>query len=231
VQARRDAVFTRALRDADLVVPDGAGIVLASRMLGGAIRARITGSDVFRELSRRMDAAGGMRCFFLGSTEANLVRIREKFGREFPRVEIAGTYSPPFKAEFNEADSRAMITAVNQARPDVLWVGMTAPKQEKWIHQHRQRLDVKFIAAVGAVFDFYVGTVKRSPPWFLDHGLEWLPRLIQEPGRLWRRNFVSSPVFLHMVLRERFRGRREEGGGRRTEDGNCLKTEGGGQSQ
>lgn len=99
-----------------------------------------------------------------------------------------------------------MIAAVNAARPHVLWVGMTAPKQEKWIHQYRDRLDVNFVAAVGAVFDFYVGTVKRSPPWFLDHGLEWLPRLVQQPGRLWNRTLVSAPRFLHAVVRQR-RGR------------------------
>jgi N-acetylglucosaminyldiphosphoundecaprenol N-acetyl-beta-D-mannosaminyltransferase len=203
VQARRDPAFARALQHADMLVPDGVGIVLASRILGGAIRNRITGSDVFLQLSRRMNTHGGMSCFFLGSTEKNLGRIQRKFASEFPRVALAGTFSPPFKPVFDEADNRHMIEAVNDARPDVLWVGMTAPKQEKWIHQHRDMLQVKLIAAVGAVFDFYVGTVKRSPPWFLDHGLEWLPRLIQEPTRLWRRNFISTPLFLAMIVKDR----------------------------
>jgi len=99
-----------------------------------------------------------------------------------------------------------MIEAVNRAGPDVLWVGMTAPKQEKWIHQNKDKLNVKFIGAVGAVFDFYAGNVKRSHPWFQEHGLEWLPRLLQEPRRLWRRTFVSAPLFLCMVLLQRMFG-------------------------
>ncbi len=97
-----------------------------------------------------------------------------------------------------------MTDAINTAKPDVLWVGMTAPKQEKWIHQHRDQLDVKFIGAIGAVFDFYTGKVKRSHPVFQKMGLEWLPRLLREPRRLFRRNFVSSPKFLWLVLKQRF---------------------------
>lgn len=203
VLARRDPVFSMALRDADIVVPDGTGIVFASRILGGAIRERITGSDIFREVNLHMNRRGGYRCFFLGSTYKNLERIRDKFSRQYPNVEIVGMYSPPFKPDFDENDTRDMVAAVNAARPDVLWVGMSAPKQEKWIYLNRRRLDAALIAAVGAVFDFYVGTVKRAPRWFLDHGLEWLPRLIQEPRRLWRRNLVSTPLFLSLVLHEK----------------------------
>ena len=114
-------------------------------------------------------------------------------------------YSPPFKEVFSEEENRAMIEAVNRAGPDVLWVGMTAPKQEKWIYQNKDRLNVKFIGAIGAVFDFYAGTVKRPHPWFLDHGLEWLPRLLGEPRRLWKRMFVSAPLFMARVFAERIR--------------------------
>ena len=106
---------------------------------------------------------------------------------DFPNIKVT-THSPPFKPEFSEEDNRQMIEAINQASPDVLWVGMTAPKQEKWIYQNKDKLNVKFIGAIGAVFDFYAGTVKRSSPWFQKHGLEWLPRLLQEPRLLWYRN-------------------------------------------
>ena len=99
-----------------------------------------------------------------------------------------------------------MIEAVNTAKPDVLWVGMTAPKQEKWIYQNRDKLDVKFIGAIGAVFDFYAGTVKRPHPIFQKMGLEWLPRLCSEPRRLWRRNFVSNPLFMLRVIKARLKG-------------------------
>jgi N-acetylglucosaminyldiphosphoundecaprenol N-acetyl-beta-D-mannosaminyltransferase len=99
-----------------------------------------------------------------------------------------------------------MINAINAAGADVLWVGMTAPKQENFIFENRARLNVKFAAAVGAVFDFYSGNIRRDKDsWFVNHGLEWLPRLIQEPRRLWQRMFVSAPMFVWHVVRQRFK--------------------------
>ena len=124
--------------------------------------------------------------------------------REFPLIEVCGTFSPLFASEFSEAESSMMCDKVNAARPDVLWVGMTAPKQEKWIYQNRQCLNVPLIGAIGAVFDFYAGTKKRAPEWVCKLGLEWLPRLLREPRRLFRRNFVSTPSFLLLVLKEKF---------------------------
>lgn len=205
VLAEKDTVFKTAIQAADLVTPDGAGIVLASKILGGSIRERVTGSDVFAGLSRVLNRRGKTyRYFFLGSTEATLAAIEKKMAVDFPRIRVAGTYSPPFKETFTAQENQQMIAAVNQAKPDVLWVGMTAPKQEKWIFQDKDRLDVKFIGAVGAVFDFYSGKVKRSHPVFQKIGLEWLPRLLKQPGRLWIRTVISAPVFLSLVLKQRF---------------------------
>jgi len=98
-----------------------------------------------------------------------------------------------------------MIESINRKHPDVLWVGMTAPKQEKWIYKNKNKLDVKCIAPVGAVFDFYIGTVKRSHPFFFKLGLEWLPRLVQEPGRLWNRTFISAPNFIVRVIKQKLK--------------------------
>lgn len=204
VVACDDRAFSTALHNADWLIPDGAGIVLASKILGGIIRERVTGSDIFWGLHKSLNCQGGASVFFLGSTEKTLSIIAEKIALDFPNIRVAGTYSPPFKLEFSEEDNRAMVAAVNQARPNVLWIGMTAPKQEKWIYQNREKLDVKFIAAVGAVFDFYTGKVKRSHPLFQRLGLEWLPRLLQEPRRLFRRNFISSPLFLLRVFARKF---------------------------
>lgn len=206
VVSKSDPLFQKAIHDADLVTPDGAGIVLASKILGGSIRERVTGSDIFQGLSARLNETGGRSYFFLGSTEETLAAIRAKMAVEFPEVRFAGSYSPPYKPEFSEEDSRKMIEAINKAKPDVLWVGMTAPKQETWIYKNRNKLDVKFIGAIGAVFDFYSGNVKRSHPVFQKVGLEWLPRLLQEPRRLWRRNFISNPKFLLRVIMSRFMG-------------------------
>ncbi len=200
-----DADFARALKAADWLIPDGAGVVMASQVLGRRVAERVTGSDVFYGLSQRMNAAGGMSVFFLGATEHTLARIRVQMVNDYPEIRVVGTYSPPFKPVYSEAELGEMIQAINTAKPDVLWVGMTAPKQEKWIHQNRDRLEVKFAGAIGAVFDFYTGQVKRSHPLFQQLGLEWLPRLIKQPRRLWRRMFVSAPIFLWHVCKQRVR--------------------------
>lgn len=205
VVALDDRQFSDALHAADWLIPDGSGIVLASYLLGGNIRQRITGSDIFSALHSKANEIGGVSVFFLGSTPDCLEEIRMKMGQDYPQIRFAGSYSPPFKQDFTGDELDAMIAAINQARPDILWVGMTAPKQEKWIHQNLHRLDVRFAAAVGAVFDFYTGRVKRSHPIFQQLGLEWLPRLIQQPGRLWRRMFISAPIFVGHVLREKLR--------------------------
>lgn len=205
--ARTDRLFSTAIQQADMVTPDGVGMLVASKVQGGRIRQRITGSDIFYELSRILNQEGGCRYFFLGSTETNLVCLRDKIQNDFPNIRIAGMYSPPFKTEFTFEESRIMLEAVNRVKPDVLWVGMTAPKQEKWIYRHRDKLNVHFIGAIGAVFDFYTGTVNRSHPWFLEHGLEWLPRLIQEPRRLWDRTVVSAPLFLARIFIQQMSGK------------------------
>jgi N-acetylglucosaminyldiphosphoundecaprenol N-acetyl-beta-D-mannosaminyltransferase len=205
VLTENDQLFRQALNQAEVLTPDGIGIILASKILGGCIRNRLTGSDIFFGLSKALDEKGGFKYFFLGSTDETLEKIRIKLSEDFPDICFAGSYSPPYKSEFTHEDSRLMIDAINHARPDVLWVGMTAPKQEKWIYQNREKLDVKFIGAIGAVFDFYTGNVKRSHPFFQQFGMEWLPRLLQEPRRLWRRNFISSPKFILKVIEQRLK--------------------------
>ena len=198
-----DSEFSLALHSADFLMADGVGVVYASKILGGNIRKRVTGSDVFTGVLERLNRIAGKRVFFLGATEETLVAIRERFARDYPNVALAGTYSPPFKLEYSREELESMIQVVNSVKPDVLWVGMTAPKQEKWIFNNLAALDVKFVGAIGAVFDFYTGRVKRSHPVYQRLGLEWLPRLLQEPSRLWRRIFVSAPLFVLHVLRQR----------------------------
>ena len=198
--ALNDAPFSQALHAADWLVPDGAGVVLASRILGGNIHERVTGSDIFRGVMETLQRLGGRSVFFLGATDETLAEIRRRMAVDFPNVRVAGTCSPPFKQTFSEEDNGKIVAAVNAAKPDVLWVGMSAPKQEKWLYAHCGKLNVRFAAAVGAVFDFYTGRVKRSHTMFQRLGLEWLPRLVQEPRRLWKRMFVSAPIFMWHVM-------------------------------
>ena len=201
VTARTDPEFVQAILKADLVTPDGFGIIVASRCLGGKLRNRITGTDIFLGVCQRLDKGRNRSCFLLGTSMENLQAMVRQMSVDFPNLRVAGIYSPPFKDEFDEADSTAMIEAVNAASPDVLWVAMTAPKQEKWVYNNRHHLHAGFIGPIGAVFDYYSGRVKRAHPWLQRVGLEWLPRFLQEPRRLWRRNMISTPFFLAKIAR------------------------------
>lgn len=206
VVAANDPEFAEALHEADILLPDGAGIVLAGWLLRTPVPERVPGYEFFMETSRRAEAQGGVRYFFLGSSQEVLDLIAARLATDFPNIKLAGMWSPPYKPEFSEQDNAAMHAAIQAAKPDVVWVGMTAPKQEKWIHRNAKAGGAPLYAAVGAVFDFYAGTVKRSPEWAGRLGLEWLPRLLREPRRLWRRNFVSTPIFLGRILRQALLG-------------------------
>ena len=139
---------------------------------------------------------------FMGSSERVLRLIRERAAGDYPNLEIV-TYSPPYKAEFTEEDNRAIVLAINEAKPDLLWIGMTAPKQEKWTYQHWKELDIDcHVGTIGAVFDFYAGTATRAPKWWQQHGLEWLYRLMIEPRRMWRRYVIGNPLFIWNIWKE-----------------------------
>lgn len=204
VVSKQQPDFACALLNSDWLVPDGSGIVLASYVLRGKIRNRITGSEIFNSVNSGLASRGG-RIFLLGATDEVLGLIRARLKVEMPGIEVSGQISPSFTSEFSESENNSIVAAINAAGPDVLWVGMSSPKQDLWIYRNRDRLNVKFAASVGAVFDFYSDKVKRSPRVFQILGLEWLPRLLQEPRRLWRRTFVSAPIFLWDLLQARWR--------------------------
>lgn len=193
---------------ADWLIPDGVGVVLASRTLGGRIRQRVSGPDMFYGVHDLMQKSENYSVFFLGSSEDTLAEICRRMSMDWPNIRVAGTYSPPFKPDFSDDDVERMVASVNAVSPDVLWVGLTAPKQEELVNRILPQLNVRFAGAVGAIFDFYAGKVKRSHPVFRRLGLEWLPRLLHEPRRLWRRMFVSAPIFMWHVCLARLKSAR-----------------------
>ena len=206
VTAASDETFAAALQGASFVTADGAPLVLAGRALGEPVGPRVTGWDLYIATMTVLDREGG-GAFFLGSTPAVLERIRERVSRDFPRVRVA-LHSPPF-GELTPDDDQAIVDRVNGFRPCVVWVGMSAPRQEKWAARVAPRLDTNAVAGIGAVFDFYAGTVPRAPVIMQRAGFEWLYRLVREPRRLWRRYLVSGPIFASLVVAEwRARGRR-----------------------
>jgi N-acetylglucosaminyldiphosphoundecaprenol N-acetyl-beta-D-mannosaminyltransferase len=200
VAARRDADFRDALEGASAVVADGVGCTWAAALVGTSVGPRITGSAYFVSMMSALNARGG-RVFFFGSRDEVLLKLVARVNLNFPRVVVA-TLSPPFRP-WTEDEDIEMIAAIRQFEPDVLWVGMTAPKQEKWVAANVFRLRVPVIGSIGAVFDYYAEVTRRAPQWICDLGLEWLYRLPREPQRLWRRTLVSAPLFLWFVLRER----------------------------
>jgi N-acetylglucosaminyldiphosphoundecaprenol N-acetyl-beta-D-mannosaminyltransferase len=189
--ARRSVGVRTALRDASLNLPDGAPVAwLAARIAGSRVE-RVTGSDLFAALC----ATGRRRHFFLGSTPETLRRLVEAVERDFPEARICGVASPPF-GPLSERESAELAERVNGARPDIVWVGLGAPRQELWMRENRRRLRAPALIGVGAVFDFASGTKRRAPRWLRDAGLEWAYRLGTEPRRLWRRYLVTNTSFL-----------------------------------
>lgn len=202
ITASHDDNFRGALLKSEWLVPDGIGIVWGTKVLGNSVKERITGFDVFKAVMTQLDSKGGS-VFYLGSTQGVLDKIESKMAKTYPGVTLAGLYSPPFKSDFSSVDNAKMIEAVNSVKPDVLWVGMTAPKQEKWLNIHRGSLKVNVAGAIGAVFDFFAGNSKRAPMIMQRIGLEWVHRSIISPSRLGKRNLASNPKFVLDILRHK----------------------------
>ena len=162
----------------------------------------MTGPDIFSSLLEKLNSQEGIRIFFLGSSEHTLFLIKKRIETEYPNLIVAGTYSPPFKPVYSAVEINDMLSIINVSAVDVLWVGLTAPKQEKWIYENKDKLNVKFVGAVGAMFDYFAGINKPPSLFFQRLGLQWLHRLARNPRRMWRRTFISMPVFIYFIFRE-----------------------------
>ncbi len=190
--AKRDKMFQQALKDSDILLPDGEAVVLGVKLLHGHSIKKIAGFDMYIHLLKELNDKNGT-CFFLGAQPETLELIDRRLHKDFYNV-LAGYYSPPFVHEFSQKESEVMCRVVNMFKPDVLFVGMTAPKQEKWVHQFKNQLDVPVICSIGAVFDFYAGTKNRPANWMIKYKLEWFGRFLKEPRRMFHRYFISTPV-------------------------------------
>ncbi|MHA6249632.1 WecB/TagA/CpsF family glycosyltransferase [Pontibacter sp. CAU 1760] len=201
--AEKDVDFKNSLIESDVLLPDGIGIVAASKFLNQQHIAKIAGADLHDYLLRKLEISGG-KCFYLGSSDETLRKIKVRLKNDFPSIQVA-SFSPPYKPQFSQEDNALMLAEVNAFKPDVLFIGMTAPKQEKWAHAHKALLDANIICSIGAVFDFYAGTVKRPGKFWINSNLEWLGRLFNEPRRMWKRYIYYGFVFGYYLLKEKVR--------------------------
>lgn len=211
--ARKDSLFAEALTNGDVLLPDGVSIVMACKWIKAKSlpKERIAGWDLFafemEKLEReseelRTKSEESKIVMFMGSSQKVLDLIVKRAAEVYPHLKVV-TYSPPYKPEFSDEDNKAIIDAIHAANPDLLWIGMTAPKQEKWTYSHWKELNIHcHVGSIGAVFDFFAGTVKRAPMWWQDHGLEWLYRLLKEPKRMWRRYIIGNTLFLWNMVKE-----------------------------
>lgn len=198
VTAHDDPSYRAVQNGAVMALPDGGPLSQYSRRKGFAQAARVTGPDLMKEMLRE-SAQKHYRHYFYGSTQETLDILREKITRNYPGAIIAGMVSPPFRPLTEEEDAAA-VAAINEARPDFVWVGLGAPKQERWMAAHQGRVHALMLG-VGAAFDYEAGNIRRAPRWMQRCNLEWLYRLLQDPKRLFKRYFVTNTKFLWWTWR------------------------------
>jgi N-acetylglucosaminyldiphosphoundecaprenol N-acetyl-beta-D-mannosaminyltransferase len=206
MMAQKDPEFLQHFKDADVVLPDGIGIVLAVRSLGNTCPERIAGPEFVDALLPKANE-NKFSVFFLGSTEENLLKIERNVKERYPAIRIAGHYSPPHTS-LDEFKHNEIVGAINRCQPDILLVGMTAPKQELFLSRNFDMLDVSFMMGVGASFDYLAGVKSQCPRIIGRLGFEWLYRLIHSPKHVWKRE-ATIPLFIYHFLTKQFFARRK----------------------
>lgn len=196
VMAYEDAAYRHIQNNALLALPDGKPLSVVSRKRGYPQAERVAGPDLMAEVFRESEKKG-YRHYFYGSTPETLEALQMKLLEKYPRLVIAGAQAPPFR-KLTEAEDEESVAMINQTAPDIVWVGLGAPKQEQWMYAHQERVEALMIG-VGAGFDFHAGTVKRAPKWVQRIGMEWFFRLCQDPKRLWKRYLATNWKFLWLV--------------------------------
>jgi N-acetylglucosaminyldiphosphoundecaprenol N-acetyl-beta-D-mannosaminyltransferase len=201
MESRRDDELRAIHNRSGLTTPDGMPMVWAGRWAGARHMSRVYGPDLMAELCAR-SVEHGWRHFFYGSREHVLVALAARLATQNPGLVIAGSEAPPFRPLTDEEDVAA-IARITAARPDIVWVGLSTPKQERWMAEHVERLDAAVLIGVGAAFDLVAGTLRQAPRWMQRSGLEWAFRLAVEPRRLWRRYLRNNPQFVAAVVARR----------------------------
>ena len=198
MEAQQDENFRSVLNRAFLNTPDGMPMVWVGKLQGFRDMDRVYGPDLMLSVCE-FTKGKGYSHFLYGGAEGVARELKQRLEQKFLGLRIVGTYTPPFRP-LNEVEENDLIRAVNEAKPDIVWVGLSTPKQEKFMAQYRQKLDATLLFGVGAAFDFQVGRVRQAPRWMQRSGLEWCFRLCCEPRRLWRRYFRNNPLFVFRIF-------------------------------
>ncbi|TET09971.1 MAG: glycosyltransferase [Candidatus Atribacteria bacterium] len=207
VKANEDKELLEIINNAYITIPDGMSSVWYSKTFknNNYLLERIDGSKFFYEFSKIANIKGYSYYFMGGESETILEKIKKRLNEEFNNIEVKGYYCPPFRKDFTGDINSLMIKKINDCKPDILWVGLSAPKQEKWIYRNFKRFDIKMAAGIGAVFNFYAGVVKRAPQWMQNNGLEWFYRIYAEPKRLFKKYMVYNTKFIILVVKDLFK--------------------------
>lgn len=205
VFARDNLDLLFALEGADIVTPDGMGVVFAARLLGEKIDDRVYGPDLMLLQCERAEASGQSIWLYGGFDDTALEALKAALLKMFPNLKIAGSYSPPHRPLTHD-ETDLLVAKINADRPDIVWVGLGSPKQELWMRDMRGSLIAPVLVGVGAAFDFIAGRVGQAPKWMQDRGLEWLYRLTKDPQRMARRYLLTLPRFVLLVVLQRLRG-------------------------
>jgi N-acetylglucosaminyldiphosphoundecaprenol N-acetyl-beta-D-mannosaminyltransferase len=201
VKLETDEEFLRVYQGAGLVLPDGNPLVWASRFLGTPLKERVTGSDLFPALCENA-SKHNHSVFFLGGLEGVAQKAAENLMKKHPNLNVVGVYCPPFGFDKNKEENDKIVAMINEVKPDILFVGVGAPKQEKWIYRNINQLHIKVAIGIGASFDFEAGTIKRASKAYRNAGLEWFWRFANEPRRLFRRYFIDSARFIPIIYKQ-----------------------------
>ncbi len=197
-EAQHDRLFKIILNSADLVVPDGMPLVWLGRRYGHPLKRRVYGPELMQSFCSATGAA--YRHFFFGGVPGVAASLGQVLNEKY-KVNVVGSYSPPFRPPSVEEEDQ-ILAAIRAAKPDVLWVGLSTPKQEQWMYEHRSKVSVPVLVGVGAAFDLNSGRSRQAPHWMREHGLEWFFRLMLEPRRLWRRYLIYGSEFVWNVILE-----------------------------
>jgi N-acetylglucosaminyldiphosphoundecaprenol N-acetyl-beta-D-mannosaminyltransferase len=204
VNLQKDHNFRRIYKEACLVLADGMPLIWASKFLNAPLIERVAGSDLFPELCR-ISAQKGYRIFLLGGRKGAAVMAKNVLTLRHPDINIVGTYCPDFGFEYEDVENQKIMRIIKKAQPDLLFVGLGSPKQEKWIYKHKDLYNVPVSIGIGVSFEFIAGMVKRAPVWMRNSGLEWFWRLLIEPQKLWKRYLVNDMQFFKLILKQKLR--------------------------